>query len=186
MRVPTEGNDHGGQTDHPDLSGVAGEMRAEWRDEQHAATADAVAHLRHGRSVSDWLRDRMHAGDRVAVIVTTYRFVGVVVEVGDDLLGLRCGSGLFEFHLCAGIPISFELAEHATRGGTRGATGRTFRDALLARDERVDARVATLQQPDGYDGTLLVGGDFVSIATAGGGETVVPLAQVAWVTPVRR
>ncbi len=185
MTGPGNGTTGGDPDDHPDLSGVAADMRAEWREEQHAAAADAVAQLRHGRSVNEWLRDRMHAGDRIAVIVTTYRFVGLVVEVGADLLGLRCGSGLFEFHLCAGIPISFELAEHTTRGGTRGASGRTFRDALLAHDERVDARVATLQQPEGYDGRLLVGGDFVSIATGDGGETVVPLAHVAWVTPVR-
>ncbi len=185
MRRPPDGNDHGEEADHPDLSGLAGEMRAEWREEQDAATADAVAHLRHGRTVTDWLRDRMHAGDRVGVSVTTYRFVGLVVEVGDDMLAMRCGSGLVEIHRGDGVPISFELVEHATQGGTRGSGGRTFRDALLARDGRSDTRVATVQVPDGIDGTLHVGRDFVSIATSTAGETIVPIAHVAWVTPVR-
>ena len=63
MAPPADGNDH------PDLSGVAGEMRAEWRAEQEAVIADAAAQWRHGRSLTDWLCERMHAGDRIAVTV---------------------------------------------------------------------------------------------------------------------
>jgi hypothetical protein len=188
MALPTDGNDQRDrpdQSEHPDLSSVAGEMRAQWREEQDSATADAVAQLRHGRGLTDWLRERMHAGDRVAVVVAARTFVGLLTEVGDDLATLRSESGLVEIHVCAAIPISFRLEEHATQGGTRGATGRTFRDALVARDGRDDVRVGTRQAPEGLDGTLLVGRDFVSIVTRALVETVVPIADVAWATPVR-
>ena len=63
--------------EHPDLAGVAGEMRAEWRAEQEAAATDAAAQWRHGRTLADWLRERMHAGDRIAVHVGDQSFVGL-------------------------------------------------------------------------------------------------------------
>ena len=85
----------------------------------------------------------------------------------------------------AGIPISFELVEHATQGGTRSVLRRGFRDALLARDAQAGVQVGTLQQPDGIDGTLLVSRDFVAVVTRSGNETLVPIVQVAWVTAAR-
>lgn len=191
MTVPTDGNDDssfddGRFTDHPDLSGVAGEMRAEWREEQASATADAAAQLRRSRSLIDWLRDRMHAGDRIGVVLTAKTFTGLVEQVGDDLLSLRCGSDLVELHVCASVPISFVLVEHATKGGMRGAPGRSFRDALLNRDGRSGMRVGTRQDPDGIDGTVLVGADFVSIASPDRVETIVPIAHISWVAPIPR
>jgi len=185
MTLPTDGNDHGDDADHPDLTGVAGEMRAEWRAEQEAAAADAAAQWRHNRNLADWLRERMHAGDRVAVTIAAQSFVGLVEEVGDDLCALRCASGRVEVHVCAGIPIAFELVEHATEGGARSMSRRGFRDALVARDGQSGVRIGTLLQPDGVDGTVLLGRDFVSIATRAGTETVVPIAQIAWVTAAR-
>jgi hypothetical protein len=185
MAAPTDGNDHTEHSDHPDLTGVAGVMRAEWRAEQEAATADAAAQWRHGRTVADWLCERMHAGDRIAVKVAEQSFVGLVEEVGDDLLALRCAFGRVEIHVCAGIPISFELVEHATQGGTRSVLRRGFRDALVARDAQAGVRVGTLQQPHGIDGTLLVSRDFVAVVPRAGGESLVLIAQVAWVTAAR-
>jgi hypothetical protein len=185
MTAPTDGNDRAGHSDHPDLTGVAGMMRAEWRAEQETATADATAQWRHHRSLTDWLRERMHAGDRIAVTVVEQSFTGLVEEVGDDLLALRCAFGRVEIHVCAGIPISFELVEHATEGGTRGTFRRGFRDALLARDAQPGVRVGTLQQPGGIDGTLLVSRDFVTIVSRSGTETLVPIDQIAWVTATR-
>ncbi len=191
MSVPTDGNDDSrfddsSLPDHPDLSGVAGEMRAEWRDEQASATADAAAQLRHSRNLNDWLRDRMHAGDRIGVVLGARTFVGLVEEVGDDLLSVRCGSDLVEIHVCASVPISFELVEHATKGGTRGGFSRSFRDALRNRDGRAGIRVGTRQVPGGIDGTLLLGADFVSVASSDGVETIVPMAHVSWVAPIPR
>jgi hypothetical protein len=179
MALPKDGNDH------PDLSGIAGEMRAEWRAEQDAAAADAAAQWRHSRSLSDWLLDRMHAGDRIAATVGTRAFVGLVDEVGADLLALRCASGRVELHVCAAVPISFELVEHATKGGTRGAARRGFRDALLARDAQAGVSIGTVQQPDGIDGTMLVGRDYVTVIAAGGRETIIPIVHVVWVAPAR-
>ena len=184
MTAPTDGTDHTEHSDHPDLTGIAGLMRAEWRAEQEAATADAAAQWRHHRSLADWLCERMHAGDRIAVTVAAQSFTGLVEEVGDDLLALRCAFGRVEIHVCAGIPISFELVEHATQGGTRATTRRGFRDALLARDAQPGVRVGTLQ-PEGIDGTLRVSRDFVTIVSRSGTETLVPISQVTWVTAAR-
>jgi hypothetical protein len=167
---------------HPDLARVAGEMRAEWRAEQDAAAADAAEHWRHTRTLTDWLRDRMHAGDVIAALVAEQRFVGRVEEVGDDLLALRGAFGRVEIHLDTGIPVAFELVEHATRGGMRSPRRRTFRDALVARDAQSDVTVGTVLHPAGILGTLLVGRDFVTVA-ASAADTVVPIAQVAWVAP---
>lgn len=181
MPGPTDGNP---STEHPDLTAIAGEMRAEWRAEQEAAAADAAAQWRHGRVLADWLRDRMHAGDRVAATIATRSFVGLVEEVGADLLALRGAAGRVEIHVCAGIPISFELVEHATEGGMRAVRSRGFRDALLARDEQSGLRIGAVQHPDGIDGTLLLSRDFVVIVSPRGAETIIPIAQLAWVTAV--
>jgi hypothetical protein len=185
MALPTDGNEHTGPTDHPDLTGVAGEMRAEWRAEQDAAAADAAAQWRHHRSLTDWLRERMHAGDRIAATIVTQPFVGLVEEVGDDLLALRCAFGRVEIHLGVGIPVSFRLVEHATEGGARAISRVGFRDALIARDGQAGVSVGTLAQPDGIDGTLLVARDFVAVVAPDGAETVVPIAHIAWVSAAR-
>ena len=183
MVRPTDGYEPPDQPDHPDLSGVAGDMRAEWRAEQDAATADASAQWRHTRTLVDWLSDRMHAGDRISASFVARQFVGTVEEVGDDLVSLRCSFGRVEVHLCVGVPVSFDLVEHATSGGTRARQRRGFRDALMARDAQAGVHVGTLQQPDGIDGTLFVGADFVAIVGRVGAETIVPIAHVAWVAP---
>ena len=179
MGRPTDGD---GPTDHPDLTGIAGEMRAEWRAEQESAAADAAAQWRHSRGLSDWLCDRMHAGDRIAVSVAARSFVGLVEEVGDDLVALRCGFGRVEIHACAAVPISFTVVEHATEGGTRAFARRGFRDALMARDAHARARVGTLERPEGIDGSLLVSRDFVAVVASGGAETIIPIAHIAWVS----
>jgi hypothetical protein len=168
--------------DHPDLAGMASEMRAEWRAEQAAAAEDAAAQWRHGRVLNDWLTERMHGGDRLAVSVADQRFVGVVEELGPDLIGLRCALGRVDVHVGAEFALSIEVEDKAHRGGVRGRTGRTFYDALYARDGRTDMSVGTMHHPEGIDGTLLVGKDFVSIVTRPGAETVVPIDCVAWVS----
>jgi hypothetical protein len=184
----TDGEDRAGGAhphEHPDLARVAGEMRAEWREEHDAAAADAAAHWRHTRGLADWLCDRMHAGDLVAATVVEQRFVGRVEEVGPDLTALRCASGRVEIHVDAAIPVSFELVEHATAGGTRSMARRGFRDALVARDAQTAVTVATLQHPLGIEGVPFVGRDFVTVVASTGIETVVPIAQVAWVSAAR-
>ena len=167
--------------EHPDLAGVAGEMRAQWRAEQVDAAADAAAAWRHGRQLTDWLTERMHAGDRIAVTVTGTRFAGLVEEVGSDLIALRCPFGRVDIHVVSGISLFVDIADKAVSGGTRAGTTRSFHDALAARDARPDMTVGTLHDTDGLDGTLFVGADFVSVVARLGAETVVPIDNVAWV-----
>jgi hypothetical protein len=170
-----------GGLEHPDLSGVAGEMRAVWRAEQEDAAADAAAVWRHSRTLVDWLAERMHAGDRVAVTVTGRRFTGLVEEAGPDLIGLRCAFGRVDVHVVAGSTLVIEIDEKARSGGGRGATDRTFHGALAARDAQRDVTVGTLHDDQGLDGTLYVGRDFVSIVAVAGAETVVPYENVTYV-----
>ncbi len=164
--------------DHPDLAGVAGEMRATWRAEQEDAAADAAAVWRHSRTLIDWLTERMHAGDRVAVAVAGRRFTGTVEEMGPDLIALRCAFGRVDIHRVTGYPIVVEIDEKALSGGGRGATDRSFHSALAARDAQTDLTVGTLHDEQGLDGTLYVGRDFVSVVARAGAETVVPLDNV--------
>ena len=166
--------------EHPDLAGVAAEMRAEWRAEQEVATEDAAAHWRHGRTLEDWLGERMHAGDRVAVLVGDQRFAGYIEETSDDLLAVRAAYGRVDVHLVAGLPITIEMYDHAAAGGSRARSRRTFRDALLERDGHDDQTVGCLHEFEGLDGTLYVGKDFVSVIAKLGAETVIPLQSVAW------
>ena len=171
--------------EHPDVAGMAGKMRAEWRAEQQAATQDAAAQWRHGRALSDWLTERMHSGDRLAVMVAEQRFAGLVEELGPDLIGLRCAFGRVDVHVGAGFALSIEINDKAHSGGSRGRLGRSFHDALYARDGFDDTAVGTLHDPNGIEGTLFVGKDFVSIVARLGAETVVPIDCVAWVSARR-
>jgi hypothetical protein len=171
--------------EHPDLAGVGSEMRAEWRAEQEAATEDAAAQWRHGRTLDDWLGERMHAGDRIAVLIGDQRFAGYVEETSDDLIAVRAAYGRVDVHMVPGMPLSIEIYDHATAGGDRARRRRTFREALLERDGRDDQTIGCLHDVEGLDGTLYVGKDFVSVVAKLGAETVVPLQQVVWVAARR-
>jgi hypothetical protein len=167
------------------LQGVGAAMRAEWRDEQDQATSDAQAQWRHGRTMADWFEERMAAGDRVAVTVGQQRFSGMVEEVGPDLLGLRCAFGRVDVHIIPGVSLLIEIETKALSGGGRPREHRSFYDALLARDGHNDSSVGTLHDPEGIDGALWVGGDFVSIIARLGAESVVPLHNILWVSARR-
>lgn len=160
-------------------------MRAEWRDEQEQATADAAAQWRRQRKLTDWFEARMNAGDRIAVTVGGQRFTGFVEAVGRDLLGLRCAFGRVDIHIIPGVAILIEISDKATAGGTSAREHRTFDDALRARDGHPDSTVGTLAEPEGVDGALWVGGDFVSIVARLGKETVVPYDNILWVSARR-
>jgi hypothetical protein len=163
---------------------MGAEMRAEWRAETEAATDAAAAQWRHSRTLSDWLDERMHAGDRIAVMIGDQRFAGLVEETGADLIAVRASFGRVDIHLTGGLPLAIEMHEHATSGGARARARRNFRDALLARDG-CDVTVGTIREHEGLDGTMYVGADFVSVVAELGAETVIPLKYVSWVS-VRR
>jgi hypothetical protein len=173
---------------HPDLAATGAAMREEWRAEQEAATRDAAEDWQHRRTLRDRLVEHMHRGDRLAVSVVGQRFAGTPEEVGDDLLALRTLFGRVDIHLAPSIALWYEVYERASQGGSRGSdiAGGQFRRALELR-EREDSSmsVGTVFDPDGVDGRLTVGADHVGIVGPGGLETIVPVAQVAWITARR-
>jgi hypothetical protein len=170
---------------HPDLGAVGASMRSEWAAEQHEATRDAQENFQRNQTMREWLIAAMHAGDRIAVTIVDQRFTGVVEEVGDDLLGLRAIFGRVDLHLAPGIPLHIEVVDHPRAGGSRGRTDGTFAGAVAARDPDADMSVGTAFHPDGLDGTITAGRDFVTIRAKAGAVTVVHLAQVAWVAARR-
>jgi hypothetical protein len=42
--------------------------------------------------------------------------------------------------------------------------------------------VGSIERPDGVDGSLFVSRDFVAVVAAGGAETIIPIAHIAWVS----
>jgi hypothetical protein len=168
----------------PDLAATGAEMRAEWRAETEAATADAAEQHRRGRTLADWLAERAHAGDRIAVAVGSQRLAGLVEETGPDLIALRAVFGRVDVHLTNGSPLYIELVDHPDSGGERTPTTKSFYDALVARDG-TEVTMATMHEPNGLDGVLTVGADFVSVVAKLGAETVLPIKYVLWVTARR-
>jgi len=174
-------SDAGDLSKHPDLAGVGAKMRSEWAAEQHDAIADAQEQWNRNQTFRDWLTDAMHAGDRLAVTVVDQRFTGTIEEVGDDIVGLRCIFGRVDLQLLPGIPLYIELVDHPTSGGHRGKTDASFAASLIARDPKADTSVGTVFHPEGLDGQVTAGKDFVTIKARAGAVTVVPLTQIAWV-----
>ena len=166
---------------HPDLAGIGAAMRSTWAAEQDDASADAQEQWQRRQSFRDWLTDAMHAGDRLACTIVEQRFTGTVEEVGADILGLRAIFGRIDLHLLPGIPMHIELVDHPASGGHRGKTDGSFAAALAARDPEADTSVGTVFHPEGLDGQLSAGSDFVISKARAGAVTVIPLAQVAWV-----
>lgn len=170
--------------DQPGLAGFGAGARAEWREGQEVATADAATVWRRSRAMTDWLADRMLAGDRVVVTVGPCRFTGPILEVGPDVLALRSGDGRVDVNLGATLPLAFAVGERSDSAGARRGRPRTFAAALAGRDGE-EVRVGSLAHPEGRSGRLLIARDFVIVGT-GPAELVLPVAQLAWVAPNRR
>jgi hypothetical protein len=171
--------------ENPDLGPVAAGMREAWRAETEAATADAATQWRQSRTLHDWLTERQHAGDRIALTLHDQRFAGTVCQLGPDLIALQCVWGRVDIHLTPGLPMFIELVDHATHGGERHPERLSFHDALYARDGQANITVGTVHEPEGLDGTLYVGRDFVSVVAKLGAETLVPLQYVTWCSATR-
>jgi hypothetical protein len=168
-----------------DLSGTGAEMRAEWRAETDAATADAAEQRTRRQSLNDWLAERAAAGDRIAIGVGAQRLAGLVEETGPDLIAVKAVFGRVDVHLNGGFPMYIELVDHPSEGGRRVAPStKTFHDALAERDGQ-EVTIATTHEPNGLDGVLTVGSDFVRMAAKLGAETIVPIKYVMWATARR-
>lgn len=174
--------------EHPDLDLVGAAMREEWRAEQEAATRDAAADWQRRRTLPELLTGHMHHGDRLAFDVAGWRVTGVPEEVGSDLVALRTVFGRVDIHLALGVPLRFEVFERATEGGRRGVdvAGGSFRRALELREGPQEVSLGTVFEPDGVDGTLRVGADFVTLVARMGAETTVPISYVSWVSARRQ
>jgi hypothetical protein len=170
---------------HPDLGAVGASMRSEWAAEQNDATRDAQENFQRNQTMREWLVAAMHAGDRLAVTIVDQRFTGLVEEVGADLLGLRAVFGRVDLHLAPGIPLHIEVVDHPPGGGTRGRADGSFAAAIAARHPDADMSVGTAFHPDGLDGSITAGRDFLTIRAKAGPVTVVHIEQVAWVAARR-
>jgi hypothetical protein len=174
-----------GDPDHrrvpPDLADAATGTPSTSDGEPRDAVSHTDGQQPPRQSLQEWLINAMHAGDRLAVTIVEQRFTGTVDEVGDDLLGLRAIFGRVDLHLLEGIPLHIELVEHEANGGHRGAIGRSFGAAMAARHPDADTSVGTVAHPDGLDGQVTAGSDFIITTARAGAVTVIPLAQVAWV-----
>ncbi len=173
--------------EHPDLEAVGGAMREEWRADQEAATRDAAEDFHHRRTLHDAFTEHMHRGDRLAVTVAGYRVAGIPEEVGPDLLALRTLFGRIDIQLSPVVPLWYDVFERAVEGGSRGVdvAGGSFVRALQLHEQYDDATMGTVFDPDGFDGKLRVGADFVTVIARAGAETTVPLAFVSWVSKRR-
>jgi hypothetical protein len=170
---------------HPDLGPLGARMRSAWAQEQDDATADAQEQFQRHQSFRDWLTAAMHAGDRLACTVVDQRFTGTVEEVGEDLLALRALFGRIDIHLAPGIPLQIEVEDHPKSGGQRGRTDGSFVAALAARDPEADTSIGTTYHPQGLDGLMTAGSDFVISRAKAGAVTVLPMTQIAWVSDRR-
>jgi hypothetical protein len=173
-----------GSLEHPDLAQAGASMRAAWREEQEAATRDAVEDWAHRQKFEDRLRTHMHRGDALTVHVAGSRFAGIVDEIGEDLLALRTTDGRVDIHVTPTVPLWVQVTR-ASKGGHRGsaAAGGQFVHALRARERDPAVQVGTVHEPSGLTGRLVVAADHVVITATAGGELVVPLSGVAWVAP---
>jgi hypothetical protein len=167
--------------EHPDLAHVGAAMRDEWRAEEEAATRDAVELWRHNLTLASWLRDRMHAGDRVSVSFHDRTFTGVIVEVGADVCALRGEFGRVDVQLVDDAPFEIRVVHHPSTGGRRGTTPARFRETLIAREQAVEVTLGTRQRPDGITGRMSVGRDFVTVTDEDGIDVLVPIRSVLWV-----
>lgn len=170
---------------HPDLGPLGARMRSSWAQEQDDAAADAQEQFQRNQSFRDWLIAAMHAGDRIAVTIVDQRFSGTVEEIGDDLIALRAMFGRIDIHVAPGIPLQIELEDHPTSGGKRGNTDVSFAAALAARDPNADTSIGTVYHPQGVDGIMTAGADFVISKARAGAITVLPMHQIAWVSDRR-
>ena len=173
-----------GGLEHPDLAGVGSEMRAEWRAEQEAATADAAAAVAPqpdalGLARGAHARRRPHRGHGRRPALHRARR-------GDrrrpDRVAVRVRSRRRPPHSGA-CRSSIEIHDHATSGGDRARTRRSFHDALdrTRRSRRRHGRHDP--RPRGPRRQAVRRRATSSRSSRKlGAETVVPLQYVTWVS----
>lgn len=170
------------------IAAAAAAAREDWRSEQEAASADAVAQFHHQRDLRNVLNECMRNGDRVAVVVGPHRAVGQIVEIAEDLVSVRnLGSGRYDFQVRPDVAFEVIVQEAAVGqpGGDELASG-SFRARLLEREAAdAESTIGSLLRTEPIDGKLVVGADHVRVVGRGGGETLLPMHAIAYVAPRR-
>jgi hypothetical protein len=175
-----------GWATHPDLGQVGASMREEWREERETAGREAAAEHRHTLTLRDLLVECMHRGDRLTVSIGPHRFTGTVAEVGPDLLAVQTVGSRIDVHLHPSVPLLVQIAERTGTGGHGAPAGSgDFRAALIAREDADEVTVGTTFDLEPLDGRLLVGADHVTLVARGGAETIVPMAEITYVSARR-
>src|SRR5689334_19567172 len=106
----------GERLDHPDLRVAASTMRETWRNEQDAASAEAMEEWRHQKTLRDIALETVHRGDPVVITLPHVNFYGNVEAVGPDLIALRSVSGRVDVHVHEGIPLVLQIGERVKDG----------------------------------------------------------------------
>jgi hypothetical protein len=164
------------------LGDAAAAARAEWRADEEAWTRAAAEQWRHNRTMRDVLRDSMHRGDRLELVLPSITFAGAVAAVGDDVVVLDAIDGLIDVNVAAQMPFLVRVLERAHTGGTRGMPVTTLRArALELETDGSEVRVGCSTLPSVLEGRVQVGRDHLGVVDRDGGEIVVPFGVVAWI-----
>ncbi len=168
------------------LSGFANAARAQWRAEQEAAIGDAAEAFFHARCLLDLLNGYMRNGDRVALSVGPHKSSGDLVEVARGYVAMRLvGSTRVDFQLLAEMPYQLSVQQrNASQARGHEMTRGSFRARLLELESLgTEVTLGTMLSSEQLVGRLRVGADHVLLARRGGGETVLGLHTVVFVSP---
>ncbi len=176
-----------------DLEPIFGAAREERRAEEEEYTRAALRQWARHRDLLDVVRELQHRGDTISVQVGHSLLVGTIDAVGRDYVQLRTDGGCVDVRLTSSahdgfsVPVLVRVVSRARRGGRRAeADAASFRARLLEYDgEEIEAVVGLTMIGGELRGCLVVGRDHLVVRDRDGGETYVPLGNVAWVRPWR-
>jgi len=154
---------------------------AEWRADEAAWTAAALAQWRHQRSLVETAREHLHRGDTLTIswAGATTTLTGPIVGVGSDVLALSVARTRVDVALGAHVPIVWRVVRRAPDGGSRGHAFDSLRARLLeleARGDAVDVGVAD----EIVRGELTVCRDHVAVTDDSGSCTVLAFSALRY------
>jgi ribosomal protein L21E len=175
------------------LEPIFGAAREERRAEEEEYTRAALRQWARHRDLLDVVRELQHRGDTISLRIGDVVLVGTIDTVGRDYVQLRTDGGRVDVRLTSSAhdgpstPVFVGVVGRARRGGRRAeADAASFRARLLEYDgDEIEAIVGVTTIGDELRGRLVVGRDHLVVRDREGGETYVPLGNVAWVRPWR-
>src|SRR5262245_41360477 len=165
-----------------DVVRAAAGATAEWRADEAAWTATALAQWRHQRSLVDLAREHLHRGDTITVswsdVSTT--LTGPIVGVGTDVAALSAAGARVDVALGSGVPIVWRVARRAQDGGSRGHTLDSLRARLLELEAcAVPVEVGLANEI--VRGRLIIGRDHLTVTDESDSTTVLALSGLRYV-----